>query len=209
VSADDRAGATLVDLLLEARELGFLGPGAVEPHIAHARALCNALTDPPRRFLDLGSGGGLPGLVAALDWRAAVGVLLDASTRRTEFLRRACTALKLSDRVAVVCDRAEVAAHNPRHRFAFDAVLARSFGPPAVVAECAVGFLERGGALVVSDPPDPDADRWPAERLSDLGLELEATRGSQPRISTLRRIGEVDDRWPRRVGVPAKRPLWR
>jgi 16S rRNA (guanine527-N7)-methyltransferase len=123
-------------------------------------------------------------------------------------LRRARATLDLEDRIIVVCERAEVAAHAPEHRFAFDAVLARSFGPAAVVAECAVGFLELGGSLVVSDPPEPADDRWPPEGLADLGLELEAIQGPQPRIARLRRTGDVADRWPRRVGVPAKRPLW-
>ena len=54
----------------------------------------------------------------------------------------------------------------PSLRAAFDLVVARSFGAPAVTAECAVGFLATGGHLAVSEPPEPEADRWPPEGLA-------------------------------------------
>jgi hypothetical protein len=73
-----------------------------------------------------------------------------------------------------------------------------------------VGFLRLGGHLVVSEPPGPPppeaAGRWPAEALADLGLgpaETCASRGfGFVRLEKIR----MDDRWPRRVGIPAKRP---
>lgn len=207
------AGAqALVRVLWEARHRGFLGPGAVESHIAHARAFVAAAGTEPRRFLDLGSGGGIPGLVCALAWPSASGVLLDASERRTRFLEEACAALGVRERVAVVRARAEDAARDPDLRCGFTVVTARGFGPPAVTAECGGAFVEMGGLLVVSDPPEPDARRWPDAGLALLGLAREegpADGGSGVRLMRLRRVAPLDGRWPRRVGVPAKRPLWR
>ena len=209
----DRSGAgtaetpELVFILERSRELGFLGPGPLEPQIEHARGFASMVERTPDSFLDLGSGGGLPGLVLLLDWPECRGVLLDASTRRTEFLREAAERLGLADRTSVVCDRAEVAARNPELRGRFDLVVARSFAPPAVTAECGAPFLVETGSMVVSEPPE-DSDRWPADGLAQLGLELAAPASASSRFVRLRRTAVVADRWPRRTGIPAKRPLW-
>jgi 16S rRNA (guanine527-N7)-methyltransferase len=164
------------------------------------------------RVLDLGSGGGVPGLVLAVSRPALHVTLLEARARACRFLRQAVAELGLAA-VAVVEARAEEAARRDGLREVFDAVVARSFGPPAVTAECAVGFLRPAGRLVVSEPPLDDDDRaavrWPADGLATLGLGP-AVRGGGPDAAfvTMQKIGG-DDRWPRRVGMPAKRPLWR
>ncbi len=157
------------------------------------------------RVLDLGSGGGVPGLVLAElapDLRL---VLVDSAVRRCRFLREATAELGLAGRVEVVEERAESAARHPSLREALDAVVVRSFGPPGVTAECAVGFLRLGGSLVVSEPPEASV-RWPAAELADLGLGPAVGCGtgefSFVRLEKIR----ADDRWPRRVGIPAKRP---
>ena len=204
VPADD-----LERVLTEARSLGFLGPGPVPPQIDHARGFASMPTRTPESFLDLGSGGGLPGLVLAATWPDATGVLLDAMRRRAEFLEQACGRLGVADRISVVCERAEVAAHDPTLRERFDLVTARSFGPPAATAECAVGFLRPDGELVVSEPPEDVGDRWPAGPLAGLGLAVERTASAGARFVVLRRTGPVGAGIPRRTGVPEKRPRWR
>lgn len=107
--------------------------------------------------------------------------------------------------------RAESAARRPDLREQMDSVVARSFGPPAVTAECATGFLRLGGRLVVSEPPGEEAGptvRWPEEKLDVLGLGPPVPCGG-PEGSFVRfEKRRLDDRWPRRVGVPSKRSLW-
>lgn len=157
------------------------------------------------RVLDLGSGGGLPGLVLAETNPALILVLLDSAVRRCRFLREAVTRLELGDRVEVVEERAETAARRRALRGTFDAVVARSFGSPAVTAECAVGFLRLGGSLVVSEPPEA-GNRWNPEGLADLGLgPVRVCDHDGFGFVLLEKIG-MDERWPRRVGIPAKRP---
>jgi 16S rRNA (guanine527-N7)-methyltransferase len=214
-SPDDNA----LDAVLErSRSLGYLGPGSVRVQADHSLGFAAGLSTPPDRFLDLGSGGGVPGLVLALHWEASKAVLLDASARRCAFLEKAADDLGCGHRVSVVRSRAEEAGRRDGLRGRFDAVLARSFGPPAVTAECAAPFLVVGGRLVVSEPPDDDdgaaapradaSPRWPPEGLALVGLAPESawTKPFHYRSFVLGR--PCPDTYPRRDGVPAMRPLF-
>ncbi|MEY2423304.1 MAG: rRNA (guanine527-N7)-methyltransferase [Acidimicrobiaceae bacterium] len=191
-------------MLERAKRLGFLGPGPVEEHLQHAAAFASAVAAPDLA-LDLGSGGGIPGLALAVRWPDSRWVLLDANARRTSFLESAVGELGLADRMTVVADRAERSARDDRWRGTFTLVVARSFGPPAVTAECASGFLHVGGRLLVSEPPADDPNRWPPGPLVELGL---IDHGRWGQIRVLEQAAPVSERYPRRVGVPAKRPLW-
>jgi len=218
---------TLLGILAEARDFGFLGPGPLEPQLRHAEgflALARRLSPAGTHLLDLGSGGGLPGLVMATGWPDASLTLLDANQRRTTFLLSAVDRLGLQGRVAVVHERAEVAGRDPELRGVCGGVVARSFGPPAVVAECAAPFLAPGGWLIVSEPPGAaespagaavaahpevaDGGRWPASGLSEVGLvPVEAVAGEFG-YQILRQDGICPERFPRRNGVPTKHPLF-
>ncbi len=166
------------------------------------------------RLVDLGSGGGLPGLVVAACWPEAELVLLDASARRTAFLRRAVDQCDFGDRVTVVQQRAELFGRDPEARHSFDGVLVRSFGPPAVVAECAAPLLKKRGCVVVSEPPESEAwgqapeGRWPASGLAQCGLEAAEYLRGEFGYQVLRQAELCPEKLPRRDGVPAKRPLF-
>jgi 16S rRNA (guanine527-N7)-methyltransferase len=206
--------------LERAAELGLLGSSDLDAQIDHALGFAAAfersLGRPPRSMLDLGSGGGLPGLVLYEAWPETEVVLLDSSRRRTEFLR---LELSLSAgegpqeriRVEVLRGRAEEVAHDGRYRERFEAVSSRSFGRPAVVAECGAPFLKTPGVLVVSEPPGgEDPARWPAAELDEVGLGPGEALRIEGRFNyrVLEKHGPTPDRYPRRVGVPAKRPLF-
>ncbi len=199
----------LLDALAEAQRRGFLGPGPAEEQLRHAEAFARIVGEPDGPFLDLGSGAGLPGLAVALADPTAHGALLDSQRRRVRWLEQVTKALGLADRIRVVDARAEEAARDEALRGHFALVTARSFGPPAVTAECAAGFLRRGGRLMVSEPPDSTEQRWPAQGLAELGLQPpEIRHRGGVTVAVLTATGEPDDRWPRRTGIPRKRPLW-
>ena len=204
----------LTDLLEEARQLGFLGPGPVEPHLDHARAFAVVVGDAPHRAVDLGAGGGLPGIVLAVEfWPEAEWLFVDAQQKRTAFLREAVDSLGLEDRVTVLTERAEVVGQDRAHRATYDLVVSRSFGPPAVTLECAAPLLVAGGAFVVSEPPEPPASpRWPDDGLALLGAAPAEERvvGDSPGYHFARIVQATvaPARYPRRVGIPAKRPLF-
>jgi 16S rRNA (guanine527-N7)-methyltransferase len=221
----------VLELLGRARDLGFLGPGPLDQQVVHALGFAAAVEaqdpggPPPGSVLDLGSGGGLPGLLLVERWSEATATLLDAAERRTTFLAEGVRALGWSDRVTVVRERAEVAGHEIRLRGTFDLVVARSFGLPAVTAECAAPFLRPGGLLVVSEPPGSAAApprplgpesgpgresiRWPRDGVGIVGLEPVGEWRGQFGYRVLRQVRSCPDAYPRRVGIPAKRPLYR
>lgn len=200
-------------ILEESRGRGFLGPGPIDPQLEHALDLAAVVGAPVGRFLDLGSGGGLPGLVLAVAWPDAQGTLLDSQRRRCTFLREAVVRLGVGTRIQVACGRAERLARETGLRASFGVVVARSFGPPPTTAECAVGFLKEGGRLVVTEPPGAEAvrtaERWPLDGLQTLGFSpaVSAVVGDTSAV-VMKLERSPDDRWPRRDGVPTKRPLW-
>jgi 16S rRNA (guanine527-N7)-methyltransferase len=176
---DPHPDAALRDALAASQRSGFLGDRPVEEVIEHARTFVRALDgvesiavpggesgedDRATRVLDLGSGGGVPGLVIAHDRPDLRVTLLDRRAKRTDFLERVVSRLGWHGRVTVIC--ADVDTFTPPHRF--DAVVARGFGPPERTLSVATELVRPGGRVVISEPPA--ADRWPAEMLESLGV---------------------------------------
>ncbi len=200
---------SLTEVLERQRARGVLGADQVTQLRTHSRGFATALGAVPDRALDLGSGGGVPGLVLAAErWPSTDLVLLDASQRRCTYLELAVTQLGLP-RVVVRWARAEAAGRDEALRGRLDAVVARSFGPPAVVAECAAPLLAVGGALAVSEPPEGADRRWDETALARLGLEHEVSdRIDGSWFTRLRQVRPCPNIYPRRVGLPTRRPLF-
>jgi 16S rRNA (guanine527-N7)-methyltransferase len=204
---------SLTAALDRARTLGFLGPGPVDAHAAHAAGFVAtveaALGRAPLSVLDLGSGGGVPGLVLAEAWAGTPVNLVESSRRRAEHLRQAISDLGWADRVVVLEERAEVVAHESQFREDLEVVTARSFAEPAATAEIAAGLVAVGGYLVVSEPPDERAERWPPAELEEIGFS--AARSVEQAVGhfvLLEKMAAAPANLPRRVGRPAKRPRW-
>ncbi len=117
-------------------------------------------------MLDLGSGGGVPGLVIAEARPDLLVVLVDRRATRTDHLRRLVARLGWRDRVEVVT--ADAAALVGRQAPA-DAAVARGFGPPLTTLAMATPLVRRGGLVVVSEPPEHDERRWPEADVAALG----------------------------------------
>ena len=203
----------LQGVLVEARLRGLLGPGSLDAHITQAAGFAEAVPD-GATFLDLGSGGGVPGLPLLVARDDLTGILVDSATRRIKFLEWAVDQLEMASRVTVAWGRAEELSRSEHLRGALPVVLSRSFGRPAVAAECARGFLAPGGLLVVSEPPagapsapDTGEERWPAQPLRKLGYELgDPYRHRGFGFQVLVAVGDCPAEVPRRPGIPSKRP---
>jgi 16S rRNA (guanine527-N7)-methyltransferase len=205
--------AAVLAVLADGQSEGFIGPGSLAPHVRHAIGFLEVLVEArgsepssADRIADLGPGAGLPGLVLASVLPRTAFTFVEGSTRKAAFLRSAVESCELGDRVEVVGQRAEVAARQERLRGQHSVVVARAFGTPSETAECGAPLLRPGGLLIVSEPPpSDDRGRWPAEGLALLGLRAI----SHPYGYALFQAAEAcPEAYPRRVGVPRKRPLF-
>lgn len=161
-------------VLEESQRLGFLGDRALPEVIEHARSFVDALDGVEGTVADMGSGGGVPGLVIAHDRPDVKVLLIDRRAARTDFLDRMVRRLRWTQRVEVRCadvaDLIDGAA-------SIDAAVARGFGPPDVTLSMGSRLVRPGGRIVISEPPE--GDRWPPELLDDLGVRrLDDDRGA-------------------------------
>lgn len=161
----------LVETLRQAQRFGFFGPGDIDEAISHSCGFVSALGEVGvgTRIVDLGSGGGLPGLVVAEAFRSASVVLVDRRQKRADFLELAVTRLGW-DHVAVRCvDASEMVADVASGREPpFDIACARGFGPPEPTLRLAWSLCRPAGCVAISEPPS--GDRWDPRLLDELGL---------------------------------------
>lgn len=108
------------------------------------------------RLLDLGSGGGFPGIPLAVALPASA-LLVESIGKKATFLRTAVEATDLTERVDVAAERAETLARDPRHRERWPAVVARAVAALPVLAELALPLVAVGGVFVA----------WKREPLGD------------------------------------------
>lgn len=176
----------LTHALASSRRLGMLGIRPIDEVIDHAGAFVEALASVRGTVVDLGSGGGVPGLVVARARPDLHLILVERRATRADHLRRLVRRLELGERVDV--HDGDVATLAPVELV--DAVVARGFAAPAVTAVAGARLLRVGGVLVVSEPPAENSSdsgdvRWPPELLHDAGLAVVAQ--ADARVICLRR----------------------
>ncbi len=147
-------------------------------------------------IVDVGSGGGAPGIPLANALPAREVTLLEATRRKCEFLERWTADLP---NLRVVCGRAE---EQPLD--AWGVAVAKALAPPPVAAEWCLPLVAPGGAAVLYVGPTAQADR--VAQVADL-LAAELEEDSPPGLLVLRKLGPTPPGFPRRPGVARKRPL--
>jgi 16S rRNA (guanine527-N7)-methyltransferase len=159
----------------------------------------------PGRMIDVGSGGGSPGIPLSL----ATGIpadLLEATGRKCAFLRRCVEALDAP--CDVIHDRSEHLAR-AAGRDAYDLVLARALAPPPVAAELCLPLARPGGHVLLWTA-EVEAEPLAAAAAAVGGeLEQTVTVGPNRRLALLRKAAATPDGFPRRPGMAAKHPLVR
>ena len=178
-----------------------------DPAEAAARHVLDALAGlpavdaaPPGPLADVGSGGGLPGLVLAVVRPARETHLIEATARKAAFIAAAAGELGL--RLQVHAERSEDLGRGEL-RDACACVVARALAPPPVAAELCLPLCRPGGRLVLWS-------REPAgEELAFAARELagEVRVPECPGVLVIGKLGATPERFPRRPGMAAKRPL--
>ncbi len=184
--------------------------GPAEDLVEDSLVLLDHLGD-ARLLVDVGSGGGLPGLPLRIARPDLAVTLIEADEAKAAFLVRACAALGLSG-VEVVARRAEAVGQDGRYRERFDVAVARALAPMPVLAELCLPLVRVGGRVLAQKTDREDVDR--ARRAIELlGGSLDAVL---PAPSKSRRSGTVVEvskvrptpsEFPRRPGVPGRKPL--
>jgi len=176
------------------------------PRVVAAGATC---------VLDLGSGGGLPGLPLACVCETAQVTLLDATRKKVNALERIIAGLGLPNARAA-WGRAELLAHEPAQREQFDFVTARAVAALPVLIEYAAGFVRPGGECWFFKTPgavaeersraDSAARACCLAEFSTLPYRLSGETDDRVLVG-YRKEGRLADRLPRRTGAAKKRPL--
>jgi 16S rRNA (guanine527-N7)-methyltransferase len=164
-------------------------------HLEDSLAAVEVIRSFAGAIVDVGSGGGAPGIpiAAALPERQVT--LLEASRRKCLFLERATTEFA---NVRVVNDRAE--EHELER---YGVAVAKALAPPAVAAEWCLPLVRVGGAAILY--AGPSADREAVQRVARrVGGELDASPSG---LLVLRKVAATPPGFPRRPGVARKRPL--
>ena len=200
--------AVYAALVLDAnRRLNLTGAktgAAFAAHILDALTLRNDVAGP---LIDVGSGNGIPGIPLALATNARV-TLLEPIKKRAAFLRKTLSALSLEGEALDM--RAEDAARDPAYREAFQTATARAVASAPTVAELTVPFLAIGGRALLQRGTLEQRERNAiADAALVLGGELVEERqlDGERRILILEKRSPTSSRFPRKNGVPAKRPL--
>lgn len=169
---------------------------------------------PAERIIDVGTGAGFPGLPLKIVCPAMHVTLVDSVGKKAAFCRHLARSLKLKD-VEVVQERAEVLGANPSHRQRYDWALARAVAEMPVLAEYLLPFVRVGGRALAMKGESAPAEAQSAERaMRILGGRLRqlipvALPGveEQRYLVVVEKIAATPDGYPRRTGIPAKRPL--
>ena len=222
-ASDDQLGALsrYLDLLLEAnRRVNLTGirdrDEAWRRHIVDSLTLLPGLADLPDAadVVDVGSGGGLPGIPMAIMLPQARVTLVEATGRKAKFLVGCAEQLGLAN-VQIVQERAETVGHDKAHRQRYDVALCRAIGPMRELLEYALPLVAVGGRLLAMKGPKVEAElRQAGDALSMLGAgELnvfDAYPDSFDRHTVI--VSVVKSRstpkaYPRRPGMPRQDPL--
>ena len=182
-------------------------------HFLDSLTLTMVLSDAPTKVADVGTGAGLPGIALKIACPSIELTLIDSTQKKALFLDHIVATLGLEG-VSVVAGRAEELAHDVQYREHFDAVLARGVTKMASLAELTLPFCAVGGAFIAMKNWPPDAEVDEAERsLNVLGGRLRQSvriglGGLDDRsLVVIDKVRPTPEKYPRRSGVPQKRPL--
>lgn len=166
------------------------------------------------RHLDIGAGAGFPGLPLKIAQPRMELTLLEAKKKRVRFLEHLVERLELPG-VEIIRGRAEELGRQPGHREGYDLVLARAVATLPVLLEYALPLCRIGGIFLAQKGPDIEEEletshvalRVLGGRLREVrGLELPYSMGRR-NLVVVEKVAPAPEKYPRRAGVPAKRPL--
>ena len=167
-----------------------------------------------RKVIDVGTGGGFPGVPLAIAAPDKEFVLMDSLNKRLKIIDELCGQIGIGN-VTTVHARAEELAKNKAHREQYDLCVSRAVANMAVLAEYCLPFIKMGGCLMAYKGPDADREVEEARKaLFLLGGQVEEIRegnlkefGIDHKVVIIKKVKNTPSKFPRKAGTPAKEPL--
>ncbi len=171
------------------------------------------LLQQPWRAADVGSGGGAPAIPLAIAWPSLRMTLIESVAKKARFLAETGATLGLN--VTVVNARAEDVGRDPGHRQQYDLVTARAVAALPTLVELTLPLARVGGLIVLPKGPKAEEEAESAARaIALLGGDLagvEQVRAPEVEetrmVVVIRKVHDTPANYPRRVGLPGRRPL--
>ncbi len=217
LTAFERYSQELISWNQRANLTGIIEPGEIAvKHFLDSLSLYPLLADlpPTLSLIDVGTGAGFPGVPLKLVRPALRLTLLEATGKKTTFLHHLIQGLNLTG-VTVLTARAEEAGRQPGQRERYDVATARAVAALLVLAEYTLPFVKRGGVAIIQKGQHPaDEIKAATNALRILGGQvsqvlpvtvpgLEAER----HLVVIQKIKPTPPQYPRRPGLPAKKPI--
>ena len=170
--------------------------------------------DKINNFIDIGTGAGFPGIPIKIMYPRLRAVLMDSQQKRVNFLRKVVSDLSLGS-IEIYHERAELFGRESSRREQYDLCVSRAVAALQVLCEFCLPFVKVGGFFVALKGPDIDQEVLEAQNaIKILGgrttqiikLNLPIS-GDGRSIVVMEKIEPTPQKYPRRPGIPAKRPL--
>lgn len=207
--------ATYIDVLLETNRL-FNLTGIKDAKLAWTKHILDSLSLIPsltqegvKHVVDVGSGGGVPGIPLAITMPEVTFSLLECTKKKAKFLSDVTQHLGLSN-VTILAIRAEdLATEKGGFRDIADAVVTRAVGPLPVLLELAVPFVKVGGVvLAIKGENAPQEIEDASHALKVLHAEVESSRRTKTgTVLTIRKLAPTPNKYPRFPGEPKRSPI--
>jgi 16S rRNA (guanine527-N7)-methyltransferase len=211
---NQRVNLTRITDYEEVQTKHFLDSLSCWEAIARAWDVWAGETDVSFQAIDVGSGGGFPGVALKIALPALRLTLLEATGKKAEFLQILVERLGLAD-VMVMKARAEEVGQDPEHRERYDLALARALAEMATLAELTLPLVRVGGLVIAQKGENPLTQVEAAQKaIRTLGGQVkEISPAAIPGLDgarhlvVLEKVSLTPSKYPRRPGMPAKRPL--
>lgn len=167
-----------------------------------------------KRIIDVGTGGGFPGIPLAIAAPDKEFVLMDSLNKRIKIINELCESIGI-DNVTAVHARAEEMARNKKHRESYDLCVSRAVANLTTLSEYCLPFIKKGGWFLAYKGPDTEQELKDAKKaIGILGGELKREEkaslenfGLEHKIIFIQKNGTTPAKYPRKAGTPSKEPL--
>lgn len=186
----------------------------ISKHFIDSILICSFIDLSGKKIIDIGTGGGFPGIPIKIINPDTDIVLVDSLNKRVNFLNEVLSELKL-EKIEAIHGRAEDLGHDKNLRGKFDYSVSRAVANLSTLSELCIPFLKEGGTFISYKSENTDEEIKDAESaISKLGSKIEKIKECmipendiKRRFIIIKNMRQVDNRYPRKAGIPKKVPL--